>query len=202
MDELLQELSMLCYKEERLNRDLEACSEFIVKQEKKKTKLEESLKTVQEAQTYYKKGVDVYYEESVGFLIKLINAALKEIVTDRDYSLDIILDDKRGKSLKFVLKDGEEEVSLKDGVGMGIRTVISAILHIYCLLELGANYLFIDEKYSYLSEGYVQQFFNFIQKFCKQYDFHLVMISHDPRFFNYVDKAYQVNDGVVVETKA
>ena len=202
MQEIFQKLDILSVRESTLEQKFQYIVDTIADSKDRKTNLEHALKTVQQAQAFYKKGVDIYYEESVGFLIKLINAALKEIVTDRDYTLDIVLDDKRGKSLKFILQDGDEEVSLKDGVGMGIRTVISAILHIYCLLELGAKYLFIDEKYSYLSEGYVEQFFNFIQKFCKQYDFHLVMISHDPRFFNYVDKAYQVNDGVVTETKA
>lgn len=202
MQEILQKLDLLSVREAEAKNTLGYLESSFEETKSKEVSLAKAKETVLKAQSYYKEAVDIYYEESVGFLMKLLNAALKEVIPDKDYSLDIVLDDKRGKSLKFALKNGDEEVNLKDGVGMGIRTVISAILHIYCLIEQGANYLFIDEKYSYLSEGYVEQFFDFIKKFCKQFDFHLIMISHDPRFFNYVDKVYQVNDGIVKEVKA
>ena len=61
--------------------------------------------------------------------------------------------------------------------------------------------LFLDEKYSALSVHYVPRFFEFIDKFCEDNDFIIVMISHIDNQIEHADKVYYLNDGVITEEK-
>ena len=89
------------------------------------------LEFIATTKSYYVKAVDILYEESVGALKETLNAALKYIMFDKNYACNLILDDKRGtKTLEVTLVDLDDdfEVDLKDGVGQGVRTIISFIL--------------------------------------------------------------------------
>jgi len=94
------------------------------------------------------------------------------------------------------------EVDIKHGVGAGVRTVVSFVLHVYAILNMKAYpILFLDEAYSYLSEHYVERFFTFMKGLCESKDFMVVLISHDVRFHDYADKSYHVADGHVKQMK-
>jgi ABC-type lipoprotein export system ATPase subunit len=84
---------------------------------------------------------------------------------------------------------------LKDGVGQGVRTIISFILKAYYLINKDSKLLFLDEKYSALSDHYVPRFFEFMKKMADERGMILVLITHDTRFSEYADKTYLVNDG-------
>ena len=92
-----------------------------------------SLSEVILAQQFYKKAVDIVYERSIQELKDVLNSALHYVFTDRNFDIDIILTDTRGKALKFIIRDNDKEVNLRRGMGMGVKCVISAILHIYYL---------------------------------------------------------------------
>ena len=111
----------------------------------------------------------------------------------------LVLEDKRGKSLQIILRDEEgNDISVKDGCGMGIRTIISSMLQIYYLNSKNSHILFVDEKYSYLSEAYLPRFFEFINKMCEKSGFTLVLITHDPRLFEYANTKIRVVNGEVI----
>jgi len=156
---------------------------------------------IQDSSGYYKKSQDILYEKSVGSLKKLIDSALSFIFYDKNYEIIINLEDKRGaKNLNFFLKDldNDLEVSLKNGCGNGVRSVVSAILNLFVLVNKGSKYLFLDEKYSYISSDYLENFFMFLKKICDDKDITIVIITHDPRFLDYADYTYKVADGYVV----
>lgn len=151
-----------------------------------------------ETKSYYIKAVDLLYEESIGALKETLNTALKYILFDKNYACNLILDDKRGtKTLELTLVDLDEdfEVDLKDGVGQGVRTIISFILKAYYLINKDSKLLFLDEKYSALSDHYVPRFFEFMKKMADERGMILVLITHDTRFSEYADRTYLVNDG-------
>lgn len=169
--------------------------------EKNISNKQEELRVIQDSSGYYKKSQDILYEKSVGSLKKLIDSALSFIFYDKNYEIIINLEDKRGaKNLNFFLKDldNDLEVSLKNGCGNGVRSVVSAILNLFVLVNKGSKYLFLDEKYSYISSDYLENFFMFLKKICDDKDITIVIITHDPRFLDYADYTYKVADGYVV----
>ena len=162
----------------------------------------EYLTFIKGAKEKYQIAVNELYEESVVALQDTLNAALKYIMYDKNYSAKLVLEDTRGtKSLSITLVDEDDgfEIDLKDGVGQGVRTIISFVLKSYYLLNQNSKVLFLDEKYSALSVHYVPRFYEFIKKFCEDNDFIIVMISHIDNQIEHADKVYYLNDGVITE---
>jgi ABC-type uncharacterized transport system ATPase component len=188
-------------------------SENLLKKEKiiaeNNKELQEKIKDQKEYLTFIKGAKEKYqvainelYEESVVALQDTLNAALKYIMYDKNYSAKLVLEDSRGtKSLSIALVDEDDgfEIDLKDGVGQGVRTIISFVLKSYYLLNQNSKVLFLDEKYSALSAHYVPRFYEFIEKFCEDNDFIIVMISHVDNQIEHADKVYYLNDGVISE---
>lgn len=148
---------------------------------------------------FYKNAIDVIYERSIKELKDLLNSALKTIFIDRNFEADIILSDKRGKSLQLVLLEDGHRMNLKRNTPMGIITVVSCILHMYYLQCKNSKILMLDEKYSAISEEYVEAFFEFLSQMCKKLGFIIILITHDKRFLQYADKRYILNRGEVRE---
>lgn len=187
----------LLSKEELLqNRQAEIENDLIEK--------EEYLVFLKGAKEKYTIAVNELYEESVIALKDTLNTALKYIMFDKNYSANLELEDTRGtKTLSISLVDDDDgfEVDIKDGVGQGVRTIISFVLKSYYLLNQNSKVLFLDEKYSALSSHYVPRFYDFIKKFCEENDFIIVMISHIDNQIERADKVYFINDGVITEDK-
>lgn len=162
----------------------------------------EYLTFIKGAKEKYQAAITELYEESILSLKNTLNIALKYVMFDKNYSVNLVLEDKRGtKSLSILLVDEDNgfEVDLKDGVGQGVRTIISFVLKSYYLLNSDSKVLFLDEKYSALSSHYVPRFYEFMKKFCEENDFIIVMISHIDNQIEHADKIYYLNDGVISE---
>ena len=160
-------------------------------------KLDNELKLIIESKQFYKKAIDIAYERSILELKEVINSALSYIFTDKNLQMDIELSDKRGKSMTFVVLHNGRKVNLKRGMGMGVKCVISCILHIYYLQCKNSRKLFLDEAYSNISKEYIVNFFDFLTKLCEKLDFEIVLITHDDRFIQYASKVYEINNGYV-----
>jgi DNA repair exonuclease SbcCD ATPase subunit len=194
----LENLDKLILTEKQVKAAEEYCLGMIPQIENKIAQLDKTITLIAEAREYWRKAIDIAYERSIGELNERLNSAIKYIYFDRDFTVELTLEDKRGKSLLILLKDEEgNEVSLKDGTGMGVRTIISVILHMYYLNAKGSHVLLVDEKYSYLSESYIPKFFEFLTRLCVAMDFKLIVITHDPRFFDYANKKIRVVSGEV-----
>lgn len=168
--------------------------------------VEKEISVCEESQEYYKRAVDLLYSRSIGELEALLNRSLAYVFYDKPYKVRFDLDFSRGKkSVSIILLDCSDpkepiEIDIKDGVGNGIRTVISFILSVYYILSKNAYpILLLDESYSYLSAQYVQRFFEMIKGFCERKNLRVVLISHDVRFLDFSDKKYTVADGIVTE---
>ena len=192
---------------------IKSCSSLLSKEDtiqKNSGRLKEELKEkekylefIKGAREKYQVAVNELYEESVMALQNTLNVALRYIFYDKNYSAKLVLNDnKRGsKTLSIMLVDEDDgfEVDLKDGVGQGVRTIISFVLKSYYLLNQNSRVLFLDEKYSALSSHYVPRFYDFIEKFCDDNDFIIVMISHIDNQIEHARKVYYINDGVISE---
>lgn len=163
---------------------------------------EEYLKFLKGAKDKYAIAVNELYEDSIGALKDTLNVALKYIMFDKNYSANLVLEDKGGnKTLSLLLVDEDNgfEVDLKDGVGQGVRTILSFVLKSYYLLNQNSKVLLLDEKYSALSSHYVPRFYEFMKEFCKKNDFIIVMISHIDSQIEHADRLYYINDGTITE---
>lgn len=191
---------------------IKSCTSLMEKEDLVKStckSLEEELEKTSNYLTFIKKAKEKYqvavnelYEESIAALQDTLNVALKYVMYDKNYSAKLVLEDNKiSKSLSIVLVDEDDgfEVDLKDGVGQGVRTIISFVLKSYYLLNQNSKVLFLDEKYSALSSHYVPRFFEFIDKFCEDNDFIIVMISHIDNQIEHADKVYYLNDGIISE---
>lgn len=197
LDYTIKSCGNILDKENLLKDNIKAFNEQI--EEKKKY-----LIFLKGAHEKYQIAVNELYEESIASLKDTLNVALKYIMFDKNYSAKLILEDERGtKSLSLVLvdEDSDFEVDLKDGVGQGVRTIISFVLKSYYLLNQNSKILFLDEKYSALSSHYIPRFYEFMSKFCIEHDFIVVMISHIDSQIEQADRIYYINDGVITEQK-
>ena len=174
--------------------------------------LEQQIKEEQKYLTFikgakekYRVAVNELYEESIESLQDTLNTALKYIMYDKNYSAKLVLEDvaRSTKALSILLVDEDTglEIDLKDGVGQGVRTIISFVLKSYYLLNQNSKVLFLDEKYSALSAHYVPKFYEFIEEFCEENDFIIVMISHIDNQIEHANKIYYINDGVISEER-
>ena len=169
-----------------------------------KQKNEKMLGEIALSREFYKKAIDVVYQSSINKIEETVNAALEFIFYDESYRIRFELGDKHGKSLDFVLVDMSEEVpkiiDMRDGVGNGIRTVVSFVLHVFYLISKRMKpFIFIDEGYHGVSELYLDRFFTFIQALCEEKGVILVIISHGENMATYANKFYRVNKGIVKE---
>lgn len=172
--------------------------------EKKIEELNKEIELVCTSREYYTKAIDIIYEESLGSLKNTLNMALKYVMFDKNYAVDLRLDDKRGtKSITISVLDEDTglSVSVKNGCGQGVRTIISSVLKTYYLLNQNSKILLLDEKYSTLSSSYVQRFFEFLKKLAEEKGMIIVMITHDERFMVYGDKTFMINDGKLVNVE-
>lgn len=176
--------------------------EALKKDEAVKAEKESYLKFIVGAKEKYTIAVNELYEDSIQALKNTLNTALKYIMFDKNYSAKLVLSDRAGsKTLSLLLVDEDDgfEVDLKDGVGQGVRTIVSFVLKSYYLLNQNSRVLFLDEKYSALSSHYVPRFYDFMKRFCQEKGFIIVMISHIDNQIEHADKVYFLNDGVISE---
>lgn len=196
---MLEELSKLKYKIESLKNNLTYINNEIPQLEKDIEVLNTDYSHIIEASQFYKKALDVIYENSVGEIRDLVNSGLQCAYPDRDFRFDIEINDKRGKSMKFLFYENEMPVDLIDGCGKGVQAVVSAILQLYYLQCKGIDTLLLDEAYSNLDEYATKPFFEFLEKLCAGLNFRMVLITHDKRFMDYGVKTYVFDKGKVTE---
>ena len=130
---MIEELNKIKYKIDTLNKTYEANQLRANVLNTQLTEATNEMTFVIEAREYYRKAIDIVYERSIKELKDVLNSALAYVFYDENYRIEIELTDKRGKSLSMRLYQDEKPVNLKRGTGMGIKTVVSAVLHMYYL---------------------------------------------------------------------
>ena len=196
---LTDELNKIKYKLETLNKQRNFNYQRANELDKTVLEYSNELNFIIEAREYYRNAVDIIYERSILELKDVLNSALAYVFYDENYNVDIELTDKRGKSLTIRLFLDGKPANLKRGTGMGVKTVISAVLHMYYLQCKNSKILLLDEAYSAVSIEYIDRFFEFLHQMCEKLGFKIILITHDERFLKYGDKKYRIDKGVVSE---
>ena len=163
-------------------------------------KLETMREVIDLSREYYQRAVEIMYEESLKEVEEVVNASLKYIFWDKQFSMKFQLGDRRAKTLEFVLYDSSYspplEVDVKDSIGKGVRTVVSFVIDVYFVINKGAaRIVFIDEHYGHVSDQYQDRFFQFVRSLAKEKKVKVIMISHEETYRYYADRTYYVSDG-------
>ena len=152
-----------------------------------------------------KELIDKLSQQHIKKLVDLLSFALKTIFYDKNYSVELKVENKRdSKSAQFFLVEriGEETLryDFEDGIGGGILAVVGFVLQVFYLgyFKL-AKIIFCDESFSQISDQYIDGLMSFIHKLSEKRGFIFVLISHDKRLIDRGDKVYEVEDGVVTE---
>lgn len=133
-------------------------------------------------------------------LEELLNSSVKTIFTERDYSVEIVVEENKRASihLKYIDEDGNEiSPDVKD-CGGGLRTVIGIILQVYFIFYSDVErIIFVDEGFSQVSSDFLPQLFGLLDELCKNNGLKLCLITHDSRIMEYADKNYVVENNKV-----
>lgn len=192
---IIEELSRVKYQLQSVEASRSNLIDLLAKMDNELLVHESKLGELTISRQFYKKAIDIVYERSIQELKDVINSALSYIFIDKNIQVDIELSDKRGKSMTFIITHNDKRVNLKRGMGMGVKCVISCILHMYYLQCKNSPYLLLDEAYSNISKEYITNFFDFLQKMCERLNFTIILITHDERFIQYANKVYEINNG-------
>lgn len=167
--------------------------------------LREEYKLQEKSIIVMKELIDKLSQQHIKKLVDLLSFALKTIFYDKNYSVELKVENKRdSKSAQFFLveKIGEEVLryDFEDGIGGGILAVVGFVLQVFYLgyFKL-AKIIFCDESFSQISDQYIDGLMSFIHKLSDKRGFIFVLISHDKRLIDRGDKVYEVEDGVVTE---
>lgn len=201
MKELLDRFNYSIQRLKKLPNNRELIKEQTQNYKKQIQENKDKIVLVQDSRIAYQKAIDIFYEQSIGQLEKLINLGLKQIFFDRSLQIKIELsnEEKKEKSFSFEVIDtvtGEPE-DIRDGTGAGVRSVISFIILSYYLMQFNSPYIIADEAYSQISKDYVDGFFQFVHKLCEEENLTFILISHDERFIHYADQIVKVADGKI-----
>lgn len=204
VDELSRTILFTVQRLNSLADSVEAHKAEVLRLEAEDKELGAKLDLISSSKEVYKMAVDGVYARSIGRIESTVNDALKFIFHDKSYSAKLQIGDNRGKIIEPLLYDNGYDppriVDMKNGVGMGIRSVVSFVLLVFYLIARGRYpVIFADEAYSAISESYIERFFTFAKSLCKARGVTLVMITHDQRFLVYADKRYCVSEGNVSE---
>lgn len=154
---------------------------------------------IENAKQYYLKVVDLCYMHSIEEMEDFVNHVLGYVFYDESYKIRLDISNKHSKSLTFYLIDENKELEtpLRKGNGKGVKAVVSFILLTYYLLKMKSKYVFLDEAFVNISDGYINRFFEYIKLLCNKYNMCIALITHDSRFPEFADIIYEVKHGVV-----
>jgi DNA repair exonuclease SbcCD ATPase subunit len=143
--------------------------------------------------------------EHLDKITRLLTYGLQTIFPDRDYSVEIEVDDKRGSNTAsfWLLEQIDGEVlrsPLDGGTGGSIRAVIGFILQIFYIKYFHLSpVLFMDEAFGSISERYIPYLVEFMRQLADKRNFIFALITHDSRIIPLADRTYRVEEGGIVQ---
>ena len=152
-----------------------------------------------ETKPYLDDIITRFSESTLKKLESLLTLGLKSIFTDRDYSAEIRVSEKRSaKCAEIYLIDSGHPFLMRDSsVAGGILVVVGFLIQAFYVANLDvAKVLFLDEALSNISSQYLDNFFSFVKELSQRIGLVVILITHDTRFLMYADRLYKVHKGV------
>ena len=149
-----------------------------------------------------KEIIDKLSREHIDKLVDLLTYALQTIFYDKNYSVEVLLGDKRNvKTLDLQLVEKVSNRVIRssfDSIGGGILSIVGFVMQVYYIGVYNlSSILFIDEGFSQVSSRYIEPLMLFINELAKSKDFIFVLITHDDRLKSKASRTYVVDNGGV-----
>lgn len=130
-------------------------------------------------------------------LQKVLDSGVHTIFDDRDYAIDIVVEDNKRASihLKYIDDEGNEiSPDIRD-CGGGIRTVVGLLMQIFFLFHYQVEKLLVvDEGLSMVSSEYLPNLFGLLDNLARNNHLKILLITHDERMKEYATKQYVVEN--------
>lgn len=157
-----------------------------------------------------KKIVENMSKEHINQIEDLLTYGLQTIFYDRDYEIEIQVEDKRNNNyaeiflIERVTNDNVLRTSFNNSrLGGGIRTVVGFLLQVFYIGYFNLNpIIFCDEAFSQISDDYLDGFMEFINHLSDKKGFKIVLITHDDRLKEYARMFYRIELGQVTLEKS
>ena len=155
---------------------------------------------------YIQKLISLLTQKDLQPLETLLTRGLNTVFPERSYEIHLDVSDRgNDKTAEFMLTEHKKKGSIVTPArecGYGVQTVISLILQVYYLLfNKARRVMAIDEGFTQIFEDNLVGAFDLIRYLIDELGFDFVGVTHDNRLFEYGDKIYRMNDGVLSEVK-
>lgn len=127
-------------------------------------------------------------------LESLTNQGLEYIFGSSKVRVSIESEFKNNKTIFSlrIRKQGVDTDGVVESFGGGLLSVIAFILKIVAVVLVeNRRFLILDESLSMLSDEYQEPMSKFIATLCKELDFTIVLIAHQPKLSTYADVCYE-----------
>lgn len=180
-----EEIKILNVKKEMIDSEIKSKLSIIEKLTRQEEDTKRAADVIQEC-------LNVFNEQYLNRIKKLLNAALKFVFFDQDYEFVFEL---KNKEIEFTIMDHQKNLQKPlSKLGGGIRVVISTFLQIFFITERkNQKILLLDESLYAISEKYREKFYTFLKTHSKENSFHILIISHDETANKYMEHIVEIN---------
>lgn len=132
--------------------------------------------------------------KSTATIDDLLTNGLRAVFNDQSLTFKTTIDKYRGRTaVKFQLLENGYSKPLMESYGGGPLAMAALLLRIATIILLDMRrVLFLDETLAHLSEAYHANASKLLKSLCRELDFQIVMITHQPAFAEYADNHYEV----------
>lgn len=174
--------------------ELKLVSESIDSKRREIKSLEDRLLILDEANKFLAGMVSDRVLSVKDRLESLTNQGLEYIFGSSKVRVSIESEFKNNKTIFSlrIRKQGVDTDGVVESFGGGLLSVIAFILKIVAVVLVeNRRFLILDESLSMLSDEYQEPMSKFIATLCKELDFTIVLITHQPKLSTYADVCYE-----------
>ena len=146
-------------------------------------------------------------KNTIEYLNNFLTRGIHVVYPNRNLTVVIEIGDRGSrKTAEIVVVDGDVypqvRVPVNEGTGGGLRVVIAFLLQVLVILNRDLQRIvFLDESFVQVSHDYTEGLFDLFEMLIEEFQFKILLVTHDKRFVEKADKVYQVDKGKIRELR-
>jgi len=168
--------------------------------------LREEKEILEKTEKVLKHLMDKLVQKDLTKMDKLITFGLKTVYSDRDIVFKSKIDE-RGKKIWIDLQTISDGKRVDPQTHSSVNVLESFLLRILCIAKLKrAKFLLLDETFSALDPGYIENFSQLIVQLCEKFGLDIFLVTHNVGFLDYAHNSYRIkrndNKTEIVQVKS